>query len=201
MISGKFSMSIRFFVLALVLGLAGCVPSYTLVQPGQTEVAKKALTVQPTTSWNRIPKGPGDTAWEEAWTKNGPLLDTVAFVGGLPDGDTLVRQEKKADKKVPTFRADMSPQDLVSMIESSYRIGGISVFEIAGVEPTQFVGQPAIKMDYSYVPSDGLPRRGRCVMSVADSKLYLMKLEGAASHYFDASVPEFEAMVGSASLR
>jgi hypothetical protein len=38
-------------------------------------------------------------------------------------------------------------------------------------------------------------------MSVADSKFYLMKLEGAAIHYFDALAPEFEAMVTSASRR
>ena len=194
-------MNLRILVLAIALIITGCVPSYTLVQPGQVPVAKKALSIQPTSAWNRIPKGPGETAWEEAWTKNGPLLDTVAFVGGLPDGSTLVRQEKKADQKVPTFRADMSPQDLVSMIESSYRIGGVSVFDVTSVEPSPFIGRTAIKMDYSYVQGDGLPRKGRCVMSVSDSKLYLMKLEGAASHYFDASMAEFDAMVASASKR
>lgn len=194
-------MKLRLIILALIISLAGCTPSYQLVQPGPVPVAKKAIVVQPTSAWNRIPKGPADTVWEEAWTKNGPLLDTVAFVGGLPDGNALVRQEKKADQKVPTFKADMSPQDLVSMIESGYRVGGVSVFEISAVEPVRFIGQPAVQMDYSYVTGDGLPRRGRCVMSVADRRLFLMKLEGAAGHYFDASLPEFVAMTSTAALR
>jgi hypothetical protein len=147
-----------------------------------------------------MPKGSSDTSWEEAWTKNGPLLDTVAFVGGLPDGNSLARQAKKADQQVPAFRANMSPEDLVSMIEGSYRVGGVTVFDVVNVEPVNFLGKPAIRMDYAFVAGD-LPKRGRCVMSVSDNKLYLMKLEGAASHYFDASSPEFDSMLGSASLR
>jgi hypothetical protein len=129
-------MTKRILVLVALIALGGCVPTYTLVGPGQTEIAKKAMTVRPTAAWNRIPKGASDIAWEESWTRNGPLLDTIAFVGGLPDGDTLVRQQKKSDQQVPTFRADMSPQDLVSMIESSYRVGGASIFEIEKIEPS-----------------------------------------------------------------
>jgi hypothetical protein len=33
-----------------------------------------------------------------------------------------------------------------------------------------------------------------------DKKLYLMKLDGVTSHYFDAALPEFDAMVASARL-
>ena len=194
------TMKHRLLILVLLLGLAGCGPSYTLVQPGPTLVADKSMTVQPVSAWNRIPNGPSDTDWEEAWTKNGPLLDTVAFVGGLPDGKALAKQERKADQQVPTFRANMSPDDLVSMIEGSYRVGGVSVFDVVSVEPVNFLGHPAIKMDYSYVAGDSLARKGRCVMAVSGSKLYLMKLEGAASHYFDAESPEFDSMLTTASI-
>ena len=79
----------RVLLLILALGLAGCIPTYSLVRPGPVDVAKKSLSVQPAYAWNRIPKSSTDTAWEEAWTKNGPLLDTIAFVGGLPNGDSL----------------------------------------------------------------------------------------------------------------
>ena len=38
-------------------------------------------------------------------------------------------------------------------------------------------------------------------MRVVDQKLYAMKLESVANHYFDAVAPEFDQLVASAQLR
>jgi hypothetical protein len=190
------------FLVIASLALVACVPTYTLVAPGPVAVAKKGLSVQPQAAWNRIPKNPSNTQWEESWTRNGPLLDSIAFVDGLPDGKTLLVQQKKADQQVPAFRADMNPNDLVSMVESYYRIGaGATVFEVTSVQPTPFLGAQGVRLDFTYVAGDDVPRKGRCVMKIAGQKLYVMKLEGVASHYFDAVAPEFESMTASAVLR
>lgn len=192
----------RAIVVVFALLLAGCAPRFTLVSPGPVAVAKNGMVVQPATSWNRIPKGGGDIPYEESWTRNGPYLDTVAFVAGLPEGKALVEQKKKADKQVPVFRSDMTPDELVSMIESYYRVSGqISVFEVTAVEPVTFLSAPAVRLDFDYVGGDQLPRKGRCVVGIADNKLYLMKLEGASSHYFGAALPEFETMMKTAVVR
>jgi hypothetical protein len=189
-------------ILALIalLALAACVAPYKLVSPGRVAVAKKSMSVLVGEEWNRIPKGKRDTGWDESWTLNGPLLDTIAFVGGLPDGQALVKQLPDDNQQVPTFHRTMTPDDLVSMIESYYRIGGITVFEVKSVEPTPFLGGAAVRMDYDYVSKDELPRKGRCVMRIVNDRLYLMKLEGAASHYFNASVLKFNDMVSSAEV-
>jgi hypothetical protein len=55
-------------------------------------------------------------------------------------------------------------------------------------------------MRYHYSPGEGIGRKGRCVLRVVDTKLYLMKLEGVASHYFDEALPEFDQMVAGAML-
>jgi len=193
-------MNLRPLCLVLAMALGGCAATYSLVSRGPTQVAKKAFTVQPESAWNRVPKQTGMTAWEEAWTKNGPVLDTIASVGGLPDGRAPVKQNRKADRKVPEFQANRSPQDLVSMIESSYRVGGVTHFTVDSVEPTEFLAHSAVRMNYSYVASDSLPRKGRCVMSIVNGELFLMKLEGAASRYFAAALREFDAMVSSARV-
>ena len=99
------------------------------LQSGEFDVLLSGVTVTATRAWNSVPAGYQQAAWEEAWTQNGPLLDTVVFVTGLPDGKSLVKQRKKDDAQVAVFRADMTPNDLVSMIETSYRVGGITVFE------------------------------------------------------------------------
>jgi len=192
---------LRIVTVASVIGLAACAPTYTLVSPAPVSTAKGAIKVQPAVAWNKVPKGTFDVKWEENWTRNGPLLDGISFIGGLPDGEAIAKQRKKDDQKVPVFRATMSPQDLVSMIESYYRIkAGASIFETTAVEPVTFLGKPGLRFDYTYVGGDEVKRKGRSLAAIINGKLYLMALDGTATHYFDAALPEFEAMAAGATL-
>jgi hypothetical protein len=187
--------------LAAAASLAGCVSGYTLVSPQPVQVAKDSMRVKPNVAWNKAPKTMYDIAREETWTQNGPLLDSMTFIGALPAGEAIAKQRPKDDRKVPVFRPDMTPQDLASMVESYYRIkAGVTVFETTGVKPTTFLGKPGMQLDFAYVGGDEVKRKGRAVLAVIDSKLYLMSLDGTAVHYFDAALPEFESIVGTATL-
>jgi len=192
-------MKLRLLFVLGTLTFAGCA-LYTLVPAESTYVGGNSLVVTPTSAWNTVPTRPDQTEWEETWTRNGPLLDTVAFVGGIPEGKKLLVQRRKSDQQVPAFRADMTPQDLVSMIEASYRVRGITVFDVESVDPVDFLGGKGIKVRYKYAPNDGISKKGSCVARVVGKKLYVMKLEGVSSHYFDAALPEFEQMVATAKL-
>jgi hypothetical protein len=187
-------------VAVAALSLAGCVARFGLVTAGETFVAGNELVVTPVAAWNMAPAVYDETQWEETWTRNGPLLETIVFVGGLPEGKTLRKQKAKADRQVPLFRADMTPQDLVSMVEASYRTRGVTVFDIESVEPVDFLGGKGIDVRFSYAPGNGMSKKGRCVMRVVGKKLYVMKLDGVSSHYFQAALPEFERMFASARL-
>ncbi|HVY79504.1 MAG TPA: hypothetical protein VG994_00860 [Steroidobacteraceae bacterium] len=190
-----------FLTLIASLALGGCVTGYTLVSPAPVAVAQGSMKVKPSVAWNRAPKGVFDIPRQENWTQNGPLLDGITFIGALESGQAITKQKPKDDRKVPVFRADMTPQDLVSMIESYYRIrAGATIFESTGVKPTTFLGKPGMQFDYTYVLTDEVKRRGRSVLAVVNGKLYLMALDGAALHYFDAALPEFEALAASAVI-
>jgi hypothetical protein len=180
--------------------LSGCVPSYSLVKPAPTRVAASTLEVRPTYAWNRAPRAPSDIKHEEKWTQNGLVLDAIGFIGGLKDGASIVRQDKKDAQKVPVFRSSMGPQDLVSMIESYYRIRGVSVFDTLSIKPVKFVGENAVQFDYQFIAADEVRRRGRAVMAISAGKLYVMNLNAAAVHYFDRALPEFEALTASARV-
>jgi hypothetical protein len=195
-------MRMRTAIVAVLVGgfLGGCAVGYTLVSPAQVAVAKGTMKVKPSVAWNKAPKNFYAIPQEENWTQNGPLLDSVTFVGGVKDGEALAKQRPKDDRKVPVFRPGMSPQDLVSMVESLYRIkAGATVFETTGVKPATFLGAQGVQFDYNYVGNDEVKRRGRSVFAVIDGQLYLVALDGAAVHYFDAALPEFEALVASAT--
>ena len=194
------SIAIRQGAVTLLLLLAACAPRYTLVPPATVAVAKKTMHVRPGIAWNRVPRGKHDIAWEENWTQNGVALDTIGFIGALPDGHAIVKQRRRADQKVPVFRATMSPQDLVAMIESYYRIrAGAAVFETRGVTPATFLGAAGLQFDFAYVGADEVKRRGRAVVAVVDGKFYCLSLDGAELHYFDAAFPDFADMVASAT--
>jgi len=193
-------MKLRIVFALAAFSLAGCFPTYQLVTAEETHVAGSELVVKPGNEWNKLPQSPNQTEWDETWTLNGPLLDAMSFVGGLPDGKSLLTQKKKDDRKVPVFQADMSPQDLVSMLEASYRVRGITVFDIESVNPADFLGGKGVRVHFKYAPNDGISKKGVCVARVVDKKLYVVKLEGVSSHYFDAALPEFDQMVASARL-
>lgn len=197
----RLSLPLTLLALLPLTYITGCVaPAYTLVDAKATPVATNAFTVQPSAAWNRLPKYTSPTKYEEGWTKNGPLLDSISFIGALPEGQSLIKQDKKAEKRAPLFRADMSPQDLASMVEASYRLQGITVFNTESVDPVDFLGGKGIRVKYNYAPTDGMTKKGSAVLRVVDKKLYAMKLEGVSSHYYDAAVPEFDLLVETAAL-
>jgi hypothetical protein len=187
-------------LVALGFLLGGCVSGYTLVKADKVAVARGTMKVHPSIAWNKVPRTAFDIPGEEAWTQNGVLLDSITFIGALRDGEAIAKQRKKDDRKVPVFRSNMTPQDLVSMVESYYRIKGqITVFETTGVKPVTFLGQQAVEFNFNYVGADDVKRRGRSFLAIVDGKLYFIALDATALHYFDAALPEFVAIAASAS--
>lgn len=186
--------------LALTAGCAGGL-FYSLVPPGTVKVSRGSMIVSPGAAWNRVPRGTHDIAREENWTQHGPLLDNLSFIGGLENDKRIVVQRRKADRKVPNFRADMSPPDIAAMIESFYRIrAGSSRFEMTGLKPRTFLGRPGFQFDYDHLGGNEVERRGRAVGAIIDGRFYLALFDAAKLHYFDAGLPEFERIVESARL-
>jgi hypothetical protein len=173
---------------------------YSLVAPGPERVAR-SMRVTPTIPWNRARRSWQDISREEDWTLNGPLLDNLTFIGGLESGKALVRYQRRQERQVPRFRADMSPQEIVSMIETYYRVRAGSVrFDMTGLQPRSFLGQPGFQFDFQHLDGSEVERQGRAVGAVIGNRLYLALLEGTRSHYFPAALPEFERIVESARL-
>jgi len=174
---------------------------YTLVRPQPQEVARDSMVVTPTVAWNRARRTTYDISREENWTLNGPLLDSLTFIGGLEPGKTVVRQRRREERQVPLYRADMSPPEIASVIESFYRIRAGSVrFEMTGLRPRTFLGHPGFQLDFDHLDSSEIERRGRVVGAIVGDRLYLVLLEGTRMHYFGAALPEFERIVESATL-
>jgi hypothetical protein len=176
---------------------------YSLVRVHRVQVGDGSLSVAPPRPWNRHrPILFEDVRDVEDWTLNGPLLDGMSFVTGLRNGKTLIRQRRTARQQVPMFRSNMTAPEIAAMIESLYRVrGGAVDFRTLSLQPRPFLGANGFQLDYEHLDDDELWRRGRAVGAVINGELYLILLDAAKAHYYDATLPDFEAVVASARLR
>lgn len=177
---------------------------YSLVRAQPRNVGDGSITVTPPREWNRTSNiwSIDDIRAVEDWTLNGAYLDSMSFVTGLKGGRYIIRQSKRDAQQVPKFRSDMTAPEIASMLESFYRVrAGTIDFKTTGLIPRTFMGYPGFQFDYDHLDSDEVWRRGRAVGAVVGGKLYLVLLDGARSHYFNAALSDFEAVANSAVLR
>ena len=197
---------------AAVLSLTACsslgggdygYSDYSTVRVQRVNVGDDTMSVVAPRPWNRHrPIFFEDIRQVEDWTLNGPLLDGISFVSGLKDNKSLIRQRRTANQQVPVFRANMTPPEIAAMIESLYRVrAGTVDFKTLSLQPRPFLNTNGFQLDYEHLDSDELWRRGRAVGAVVNGRLYLILLDAAKSHYWEATLPDFEAIVGSAQLR
>jgi hypothetical protein len=202
----------KLILAAALLPLAGCsslgegadLGAYTLVRVKPTNVGNGSMTVLPPRPWNKQRRFFffDSIRWVEDWTLNGPYLDGITFVSGLPHNHYLVRQRKTDDRQVPKFRSNMTAPEITSILESAFRVrGGAIEFRTLGLQPRQFLGHPGFQFDFEHLDGDELWRKGRAVGAVIDGRLYLMLYDATRSHYYANALPDFEVMATGARLR
>ena len=210
----RMTRSARLALLSAALPLAACsslgggeygIGDYNLVRVHRVEVGDGGMTVVAPRPWNERRRSIlfDDVPDVEDWTLNGPILDGISFVSGMKSGRYLIRQRKSADQQVPKFRGDMTPPEIAAMLESLYRVrGGAVEFRTLNLQPRPFLGAAnGFQLDYEHLDSDELWRKGRVVGAVIGGRLYLIMFDAARSHYYNAALPDFEAIVGSAQIR
>jgi len=194
---------------AMALSLSACAGvggggfgygGYTLVRVKEVRVGDDSLAVTPPREWNKISASLfTDIRVVEDWTENGPYLDGISFVTGLKDGKALVYQRSRDDRQVPKFRSNMTPPETTAIIESLFRVrGGAVDFTTLALTPRPFLGVNGFQYDFEHLDSDEVRRKGRAVGAVINGRLYLILFDAAKSHYYNALLPDFEAITSSA---
>ena len=175
---------------------------YSLVRVKEVRVGNDSMAVTPPREWNKIAGSLFvDIHAVEDWTQNGPYLDGISFVTGLKDGKALVYQRRRDDRQVPKFRSNMTPPEIAAMIESLFRVrGGAVDFKTLSMTPRPFLGTNGFQFDYEHLDSDEVRRKGRAVAAVINGRLYMILFDAARSHYYNALLPDYEAIIHSARL-
>ena len=195
-------MKIRHAIVALAALLAGCVAGYTAIPAGPAQVEAIQLTVG--SPWNQLPAAqtPFARKGAQAWTRDGVLLDRLLIIPAVPDKEPIFKERDKA-AALPRFRADMLPNELVQLTESSLvkLLGeGGTIIKTANLRPTRFGERPGILFDISGTPAEGPTYKGLAGAFIADQKLYVLIFLGADPYYYDKHLGEAQAVIASARL-
>lgn len=170
--------------------LAGCA-AYTAVEPAKQREIGGVFRVEPSILWSAQKDGD-----REVWTINGFGLESISFVTNVTNGEPL--SPKIQDEDAPTFRAGMSATDVVDLYESMLAYRGFSQVEARNLRPHEISGNSGFRFDYTAFNDDGLAKRGMVIGLIdPDRGLNLVIYEGAAEHYYDASLADAEKVIGS----
>lgn len=194
----------RCIVLLLLLGavLTACMAPFALVAPG--DVAVKDLHVQASSGWNKAPRHLNPYARKDAvaWTKNGLLLDRLVIIPGVPDGEPLLISKDKS-AAIPLFRADMLPNEIEQLIESTivkFFGEGQAVVNTENLRPHRFGDHNGVLFDITAIVTESPKYKGLVGAFIAQEKLYVIYFLGATPHYFDQQIAEAEVIIRGARI-
>lgn len=189
------------FVLAASVATVPLYAKWTLMPPsGRVAVANSAMTVVPGQGWNMNSARPSKKG--EMWSFDGPLLNQVEFVGGVANGEPLVKERSKKQQPLPKFSSAMLAPDVAQAYEQTQRIvTGSPDFTVDAMEPASFAGHPGFRFTYHFTrPDEELTRKGEARGAIVGGKLYMVTYTAAALHYFEAGLPSAQAIMDSAKL-
>jgi hypothetical protein len=134
------------------------------------------------------------------WTRDGMLLDRLIMIPAVPDGQPIFQANDK-EAALPPFRADMLPNEIEELTESSITklFGeGESSVETSNLRPQRFGDDRGVMFNMDIKVTDSPDYKGLAGAFVADGKLYLMMYIAADPYYFEKNLAEAEALIAGA---
>ncbi len=180
--------------------LQGCMSNqFSIIQPGHH--AFGSFTVQAADAgWNRAPQQltPHLYGGSQLWTRDGPLLDSLTLLPGIPDGGYLFVSPSKSNI-YPVYRAGMLPNEIAELLESSLvRLNGPEVVvSSCGLRPHRVAGMQGLLVDLQLSGNDEPSRRGRAMAFVQDGELYALIYLAAWPHYAEKHLEASIAVMNS----
>jgi len=185
-----------FTILAVSLMLAACATS-ALVPPGTVSLGNgHGLTAEG--AWSDVTyDGRQFTRSVQVLSRDGPLLNRLILVRGLPLGKSLLRPVDRT-QPVPTFRSDVTAREQVEVVNETLVELGYRQVQIARLRPASFGAEKAIRFDVSARTEGGLEISGLAQVARVKDAFYLIVFLAPSEHYFPSLKAEVEAMMNSA---
>ena len=194
-------MNIRLMPAVLVVLVWGCV-TYSAVGPGALDY--NGLKIQTSQAWNLAPTQatPAARTGSRVWTQDGILLDRIMIIPAVPSGESLFKTSA-SDQALPVFQADMLPNEIEELTESSlvklFGEGG-AIVETANLRPHRYGDNNGILFDLNVAVSDGPNYKGLVGAFVVAERLYLIFYLGAEPYYYEKHLDEALVIIKGARV-
>lgn len=190
----------KLFALVLVAFLAGCAAPVVKVEGEQ--LLNNKMAVKLPDAWNKL-SYPGQPF--EVWTQEGQSLDQLRFWAGVPVGKQIATLPPAAmgqkQARVPTFTANMAPDQLVSLFEIMYASDGSQV-KITKIEPGSFAGASGVQFEFAItLKRNDLILRGIGWAAVRNNELYAATYYAPELAFYPRLMPKAEAVVKTALIK
>lgn len=188
-------------LLVVVALLGGCV-SYSLVAPGSVTVG--SLEVRPQSAWSSAPGATVPAKRKDAvvWTQDGLALDRLIIIPAVPDGEPILKEQDEQEA-LPRFEADMLPNELAELTESSLvkLLGeGNAAVRTTDLRPHRYGDSSGILLDLEASVTDGPDYKGLAGAFIANNELYVLLYVAADPYYYGKHLPEAESIIKTARL-
>jgi hypothetical protein len=130
---------------------------------------------------------------------DGPLLNRLYLTDGLAPGDYLIKPRAK-EAPTPVIRKDMSASEKLEFVTDSVAALDYQRVQLVRPRPAKLGQTSAVRFDLTAQTMSGLDVRGTGVIGEQGGKTYVVLYLAPAEHYFDATLPEVEAILGSVKL-
>ena len=195
----------RLLKLSAILALAslvGCVTGPSTVQSGVNSFGSMRVTADD--NWTKAPidSTPLARSSSRTWTQEGLSNDRLIIIPRVAEGESIL--ENDSDLAVlPVFRADMSPEEIAELVESSIVNlfeGGQAVVGSSNLRPQGFGAQSGFMFDVTATDPDGTEYRGSVGTFVDDNEMYMVIFLAADPPYYDKYAERADAIIKSATL-
>jgi hypothetical protein len=193
----------RNILLAIIFLLSACA-YYNLVEPVKTDIGSR-YSVEPQIAWSRSTQG-----LIEIWTVDGPALEAIQFFNGIGDGQTLFPAYGKQKEKLPKFKKDMTPNEVLEFIVDSIMAPGLPSpvgpnmkgigAQTIHLRPFKFGSHPGFRFELSFLSQEGLEYEGFVVGTIQDDKLYLICYTGTRQYYYHKYKESVEQIIASIDM-
>lgn len=186
----------RIAALGLALLLAACA-SISAAPAGPYKVGD-AMTVTLGREWADASRAMvGAPRRVRMLTIDGPLLNRLYFTSGLKPGEWMVKPASR-ERPTPTYRAGLSPTELVEFVADSVAALDYTRTETSGLRPDKLGGVDALRFDLKAQTKEGLDMSGSALVAERNNQLYVILYLAPTEHYFGAGRPEVEQIMSSA---
>jgi hypothetical protein len=127
---------------------------------------------------------------------DGPLLNRLYVTDGLAPGEFMVKPMTK-ERPTPTYRAGMSPNELVEFVSDSVAALDYQRVETDNLRPAKFGSSDALRFDIKAKSKEGLDVSATALVAENAGKLYVVLYIAPTEHYYAAELPEVETVIGS----